>query len=201
VAVWGFDPHGDRTCRASWGLGVRVPLAPPIRQATRHLSMPLTSWFAGWMALPVAVIPHLRMLRWRRANARPGLSARDVSIPVRCLASGEPRVVGHREAGRVYHQPDHWGSRLSKSARSLLRWFSEGCCPGVWTCRPVQSVSMEQTDRRRAARVKRAVANERLEGLVVSEDAKRIADSYVVGKASAREAAAKIRARYGIPAR
>lgn len=60
---------------------------------------------------------------------------------------------------------------------------------------------MGQTDRRRAARVERAVANERLEGLVVSEDARRIADSYVVGKASAREAAAKIRARYGIPVR
>jgi len=60
---------------------------------------------------------------------------------------------------------------------------------------------MEQTGRRRAARVRRAVANERLEGLVVSEDAKRIADNYVVGKASAREAAEKIRARYGISAR
>ena len=56
---------------------------------------------------------------------------------------------------------------------------------------------MEQTNRRRAARVERAVANERLEGLVVSEDAKCIAGSYVVGKVSAREAAAKIRARNG----
>ncbi len=34
----------------------------------------------------------------------------------------------------------------------------------------------------------------------MSEDTKRIADSYVVGKASARQAAAKIRARYGISA-
>jgi len=50
----------------------------------------------------------------------------------------------------------------------------------------------------RAAEVARAVANQRLEGLVVSEDSKRIADRYVVGEASAREAAAQIRARYGI---
>jgi hypothetical protein len=49
-----------------------------------------------------------------------------------------------------------------------------------------------------AQQVAQAVANERLEGLHVSEDSKRIADNYVVGKASAQEAAKKIRERYGI---
>jgi hypothetical protein len=51
---------------------------------------------------------------------------------------------------------------------------------------------------KRSAQVKQAVANQRLEGLVVSEDAKRIADNYVVGKASAKETAKKIRDRFGI---
>lgn len=46
--------------------------------------------------------------------------------------------------------------------------------------------------------VKQAVANQRLEGLVVSEDAKRIADNYIADKASAKEAAQKIRDRFGI---
>lgn len=45
--------------------------------------------------------------------------------------------------------------------------------------------------------VKQAVANERLEGLKVSKESQQIAGSYVAGKASAKQAAAKIRARYG----
>jgi len=46
--------------------------------------------------------------------------------------------------------------------------------------------------------VKQAIANERLEGLRVSKDSKKIADNYIVGKLTARQAAAKIRARYGV---
>ena len=58
---------------------------------------------------------------------------------------------------------------------------------------------MENVDKsKRATEVIRAVANERLEGLVVSKESLRIADRYVVGKASAREVAARIRSRYGI---
>ncbi|MDR0625866.1 MAG: antitoxin VbhA family protein [Bifidobacteriaceae bacterium] len=48
--------------------------------------------------------------------------------------------------------------------------------------------------------VAQAIANERLEGLIVSEESRRIADRYIVGEASASEAAAKIRERYGIQA-
>lgn len=46
--------------------------------------------------------------------------------------------------------------------------------------------------------VKQAIANERLEGLKVSKEAKAITDNYVAGKLSAKEAAKKIRARYGV---
>lgn len=45
--------------------------------------------------------------------------------------------------------------------------------------------------------VKQAVANERLEGLKVSKESQKIANSYIAGKASAKEVAKKIRARYG----
>jgi hypothetical protein len=45
--------------------------------------------------------------------------------------------------------------------------------------------------------VRQAIANEKLEGLKVSRESRKIADSYIVGKASAKDAAAKIRARYG----
>ena len=45
--------------------------------------------------------------------------------------------------------------------------------------------------------VKQAIANEKLEGLKVSPEARKIADSYIAGTASATLAAAKIRARYG----
>ena len=57
---------------------------------------------------------------------------------------------------------------------------------------------MEASIDKRKNTVKQAVANERLEGLRVSSDSKRIADSYIVGKASAKQAAKKIRARYGV---
>jgi hypothetical protein len=59
---------------------------------------------------------------------------------------------------------------------------------------------MDQTVAERERVVVQAVANERLEGLAVSEDSKRIADRYIVGEASAAEVAAKIRERYGIQA-
>jgi hypothetical protein len=44
--------------------------------------------------------------------------------------------------------------------------------------------------------VTQAIANERLEGLKVSQETQKIAQNYVVGKASASQAASKIRARY-----
>ena len=50
---------------------------------------------------------------------------------------------------------------------------------------------------KREKTVKQAVANEKLEGLQVSRETRKIADSYVAGKASAKSVAAKIRARYG----
>jgi hypothetical protein len=53
------------------------------------------------------------------------------------------------------------------------------------------------TENRRKV-VKQAVANEKLEGLKVSNESRKIADNYVVGKASAKQVATKIRARYGV---
>ena len=46
--------------------------------------------------------------------------------------------------------------------------------------------------------VKQAIANERLEGLEVTKETKKIANDYIAGKLSAKEAANKIRARYGV---
>ncbi|HET8669188.1 MAG TPA: hypothetical protein VFM05_00780 [Candidatus Saccharimonadales bacterium] len=57
---------------------------------------------------------------------------------------------------------------------------------------------MKTTSQKREKSVKQAVANEKLEGLKVSREAKKIAGSYITGKASAKKAAAKIRARYGV---
>ena len=57
---------------------------------------------------------------------------------------------------------------------------------------------MDQAEEERRRRVALAVANQELEGLVVSEDTLRIADRYIVGEASAEEAAAMILERYGI---
>ena len=51
--------------------------------------------------------------------------------------------------------------------------------------------------KKRGKIVKQAIANEKLEGLKVSRETTKIADSYVTGKVSAKSVAAKIRARYG----
>jgi hypothetical protein len=51
--------------------------------------------------------------------------------------------------------------------------------------------------KKREKTIKQAIANEKLEGLKVSLESRRIADSYITGKASAKAVAAKIRARYG----
>jgi len=56
---------------------------------------------------------------------------------------------------------------------------------------------MNSPGEKRKMIVRQAVANERLEGLKVSKESQRIANNYVVGKASAKQAAQKIRARYG----
>lgn len=56
---------------------------------------------------------------------------------------------------------------------------------------------MNASTQKRKRVVKQAIANERLEGLKVSREAQNIANNYVVGKASAKAAAAKIRSRYG----
>jgi hypothetical protein len=56
---------------------------------------------------------------------------------------------------------------------------------------------MNSPIKKRENTVKQAIANEKLEGLKVSREARKIADGYVIGKASAKSAAAKIRARYG----
>ena len=45
--------------------------------------------------------------------------------------------------------------------------------------------------------VAQAVANQRLEGLEVSKESQKIANEYVVGKITAKQAADKIRSRYG----
>lgn len=57
---------------------------------------------------------------------------------------------------------------------------------------------MNTSPQKRENNVKQAAANEKLEGLEVSRETLKIADNYVVGKVSAKTAAAKIRARYGI---
>ncbi len=56
---------------------------------------------------------------------------------------------------------------------------------------------MNSSMKEREQSVKQAIANEKLEGLKVSPEARKIADGYIAGKASARSVAAKIRARYG----
>lgn len=57
---------------------------------------------------------------------------------------------------------------------------------------------MNSSLKQRQNTVKQADANQRLEGLKVSKETKKIADNYVTGKVSARQAAKKIRARYGV---
>ncbi len=57
---------------------------------------------------------------------------------------------------------------------------------------------MNSPVKKRKNTVKQAVANEKLEGLKVSTESLKIADSYIAGTASAKSAATKIRARYGL---
>jgi hypothetical protein len=56
---------------------------------------------------------------------------------------------------------------------------------------------MNRAIQKRKKTVKQAIANEKLEGLTVSRETRRLADNYIAGKASAVAVAAKIRARYG----
>lgn len=56
---------------------------------------------------------------------------------------------------------------------------------------------MDKSTAHRQHVVKQAEANQRLEGLKVSSESQKIAGTYVTGKASAKQAAAKIKARYG----
>jgi hypothetical protein len=58
-------------------------------------------------------------------------------------------------------------------------------------------MTMNSPRKEREQTVKQAIANEMLEGLKISPETRKIADSYITGKASAASAAAKIRARYG----
>jgi hypothetical protein len=57
---------------------------------------------------------------------------------------------------------------------------------------------MNSATKRREKNVKLAITNEKLEGLKVSSETRKMADSYIAGKASAKEVATKIRARYGV---
>ncbi len=57
-------------------------------------------------------------------------------------------------------------------------------------------LGMNSSVQKRKKVVEQAVANEKLEGLKVSRETRKIADNYITGKASAKAAAAKIRARY-----
>ena len=53
------------------------------------------------------------------------------------------------------------------------------------------------TAEERKEKVKQAIANEELEGLGVSKNAKETLDEYIAGKISAKEAARQVYARYG----
>ena len=55
---------------------------------------------------------------------------------------------------------------------------------------------MNKLSTKRQKVVTQAVANQRLEGLKVSQESRKIAENYIIGKVSAKEASAKIRARY-----
>lgn len=57
---------------------------------------------------------------------------------------------------------------------------------------------MNEPIEKRRKIVRQAVANERLEGLKVSKETLAIANNYAVDKMTAKEAAAKIRARFGV---
>ena len=80
----------------------------------------------------------------------------------------------------------------------MLHRFSENILrlPAKPTLLPCPSIpyntSMKSSVQKREKTVKQAIANEKLEGLQVSRETRKIADTYIVGKA----AADKIRARY-----
>ena len=50
----------------------------------------------------------------------------------------------------------------------------------------------------RKEKVKQAIANEKLEGLNISNTTKKTLDEYVAGKISAKEAAQQVYSRYGV---
>ena len=56
---------------------------------------------------------------------------------------------------------------------------------------------MNSSMKKREKVVTQAIANEKLEGLTVSRETRKLADNYITGKASAKDVASKIRARYG----
>ena len=58
--------------------------------------------------------------------------------------------------------------------------------------------SADASVKKRKNIVKQAIANQHLEGLTVSRESRKIADEYVAGKLTARQAADKIRAQYGV---
>ncbi len=60
------------------------------------------------------------------------------------------------------------------------------------------NIVMNKQSLKRKKNVRLAVANEQLEGLKVSKASLKIADNYIAGKASVKQAAEKIRARYGV---
>ncbi|HMI09508.1 MAG TPA: antitoxin VbhA family protein [Candidatus Saccharimonadales bacterium] len=55
---------------------------------------------------------------------------------------------------------------------------------------------MNSPTQKRRKIVEQAIANEKLEGLKVSQESQKIAGDYVLGKMSAKQAAEKIRAYY-----
>lgn len=61
----------------------------------------------------------------------------------------------------------------------------------------VYNYNMNVVTKKRSKAVNQAVANQKLEGLKVSRESKKIASEYVSGKLSAKQAAHKIRTRYG----
>ncbi len=50
----------------------------------------------------------------------------------------------------------------------------------------------------RKEKVKQAIANEKLEGLHISQSTKKTLDEYIAGKISAKEAAQQVYSRYGV---
>jgi LytS/YehU family sensor histidine kinase len=57
---------------------------------------------------------------------------------------------------------------------------------------------MTKTQQERKKKFEQVEANERLEGLEVSKDTKKIVGNYISEKASLKEVAKQIRSRYGV---